>query len=439
MKRELIEKVKLWSKKTGTKRVIENFTWLTVFQVLEKLIPLITIPYLIRTIGIEKWGLTTFALSFIQYFNTFVDYGFNATAVREVSFNQDNQKELNRIFSEVMFIKFFLTLISFIIFLAFVLSIKKFSKEFLVFLFTFGWVVGQMLFPLWFFQGMEKMKFSTILSSFAKIVFLALIFIIVKKESDYFLVPLLNSMGMILAGIIGLLIVIFNFKVNFIIPDIKNVVKTLKESGKVFISNLFISFYTNTRIFALGLFTDNTIVGYYGIAEKIAFYLGMPFGLFAQAMYPRLSNFYAKSKEKFYKLIKYLNIVAFLWGICLFTIGILFSSLIVLLLTGKTITYETKFSLIFLLIGTSFVQINTFRIQYFLVTQKINTYTKIHITSGIIGMIVIFLLSYFYSFKGTAISVMLVEGLTLSLSLIYGRKRDEKNQIYNNNEMDSKC
>ncbi|MEJ5283720.1 MAG: flippase [Brevinematales bacterium] len=421
LKRKLffaIEKIKLWLNKKGTQKVLTNFTWLSIFQLVEKVVPLITIPYLLRIIGIEKWGLITFALSFIQYFNTFVDYGFNVTGVREVSLNQENQDKLNEIFSNIILIKLVFLIIGFLIYLAIIISFKKFYYEIIVFLLTFGWVIGQAIFPLWFFQGMEKMKFSTILSSVAKIIFLILIFLFVKKESDYLLVPLFNSSGMIIAGTIGTLIAIFNFKIKIKIPKLSNMIKILKDGGKVFISNLFISFYTNTRVFALGLFTNNTVVGYYGIAEKIAFYIGMPFGLFAQAMYPRISNLYGNNKEKFMKLIKYLNIGAFLWGIFIFIIGILFSDFLVYILTGKPITYETKFSLILLLVGSSFVQANTFRIQYFLATGKFGIYTIIHIVSGIIGMILIFFLSYLYSYKGTAISVALIEGMIVILSFV---------------------
>ncbi len=419
-------KIPIWFKKTGTKRVLSNFTWLTTLQVVEKIVPLITIPYLLRTIGIEKWGLVTFAMSFIQYFATFVDYGFNVTGVREVSLNQDNKNILNTIFSTIMSVKLIFTVISFLFFLLLVIFIHKFSQEKLVFIFTFGLVIGQALFPLWFFQGMEKMKFSTILSSIAKLIFLILIFVFIKNEKDYVLVPLLNSLGIIVSGIIGLVIVFNIFKIKFNLPEFNSLIKAIKDGGKVFISNLFISFYTNTRVFALGLFSNNTIVGYYGIAEKIAFYLGMPFGLFAQAMYPRLANLYGNSKERFLKLIKYLNILAFFVGIFILILGLLFSQLIVYFLTGKPISVETQFSLIFLLLGASFVQANTFRIQYFLARGDYNSYKNIHIFGGLFGIVIIFILSYLFGYKGTAISVAVIEGMILLIAFYFFKKGEKK-------------
>ncbi len=410
------EKVRFWLGKRGTQKVLINFTWLGVFRIVEKVVPLITIPYLLRVIGMEKWGLITFAQSFIQYFNTFVDYGFNVTAVREVSLHQEKRDALEEIFSRVMLIKLFFLLIGFVIFFFLVMGIKRFYQEKEVFLLTFGLVVGQTLFPLWFFQGMEKMKFSTILSSVAKIVFLILIFALVKTEKDYVYVPILNSIGIILAGIIGLLIVRFGFHIRFRMPSWIHVIKTMKEGGKVFISNLFISFYANTRVFALGIFSNNTIVGYYGLAEKIVTYLGMPSELFGQAMYPRLANLYGTNKKQFVKLLKYLNLGMFVWGglVCVF--GFLFSPFIVEILTGKSITYEITFTLFFLLLAAFFVQANTFRIQYFLAAARYGLYTFLHVAVGFIGIVLTLFFSYFFEYKGTAIAVSLVEGMVFLFS-----------------------
>ena len=92
-----------------------------------------------------------------------------------------------------------------------VFSFKKFKQDWLIYYLDFGMVLGQTLFPICFFQGMERMKYITFLNVFAKLIFTIAIFIFVKRSSDYLYVPLLNSLGFILAGILALFLHVSNY------------------------------------------------------------------------------------------------------------------------------------------------------------------------------------------------------------------------------------
>jgi len=405
--------------KDGSRRVLSNFTWLSVLQIVEKLVPMVTIPYLIRVIGIEKWGLITFSQSFVLYFGTIVGYGFHMTAVREISMNQDNKEEISKIFSSVIMAKFILCLFSFFLYLTIVFSFKNFYKELTVFLINYGYVVGYMLFPDWFFQGMEKMKFSTILVSISRFFFLVLIFIFIRRPSDYVYVPLLNSIGIFVAGILGLGIAFHTFKIRFKIPTLTEIIFQFKNGWHIFLSQLFLSLYTNTRVFVLGIFTNNTIVGYYAIAEKITNLLGIPLGIFANAIYPRLSYLYTKSKSSFLKVFKYLSVGGFIWGAAIVLLGYMFAPFIVLFFTGKPINTEIRLCLNLLLLALFFNQISVLYMQNFVVIGKPQTFSRIYMIVGLSGAFVILLLSYFFSYIGTGIASIVVESFVFFLSIYY--------------------
>ena len=68
------------------KILIENFSSLTLFQLINLSIPLITYAYLIRVLGIEKYGLVVFAQAVVGYLLIFVQFGFNISAIKSSFF-----------------------------------------------------------------------------------------------------------------------------------------------------------------------------------------------------------------------------------------------------------------------------------------------------------------------------------------------------------------
>ena len=107
----------IWSKviNSSEKRVlISNFLALSTVQGLNFLLPLLVIPYLLYTLGVELFGLLAMATAFSTYFMILSDYGFNVTATHEISIHRDNPNKLNEIFSAVMTIKLILMFIGFL-------------------------------------------------------------------------------------------------------------------------------------------------------------------------------------------------------------------------------------------------------------------------------------------------------------------------------------
>lgn len=232
-------------------------------------IPLISLPYLSRVLGVEKFGLVFFAFAFMQYFIMFTDYGFGLSATREIAVNRHNKKNLSNIFSAVTVLKLFFLLISYLLLCLMTVFVPKLHQNWLVFHLSFLMVVGNAIYPQWFFQGMERMKYITFLNILAKLIFLTLIFIFVKSEDNYNIVPLFNSMGFMVSGFIGMYFAIKNLGAKLYIPKWNSLKKQLKYSSEFFLSRVSVSAYTNTNAFCLGLVGSNIMVGYYVAAEKI--------------------------------------------------------------------------------------------------------------------------------------------------------------------------
>lgn len=213
------------------KRLLENFLSLGALQVISYVIPLITLPYLARVLSVGNFGLVFFAFAFMQYFIILTDYGFGLSATREIAVNRHNQNNLSNIFNSVTCIKALLLLVSFLVLIVSICFIPKLRAEWLVFVLSFLMVVGNAIYPVWFFQGMERMKYITFLNILSKTIFLVLIFVFVKKDSDYVIVPLLNSLGFLVSGIIGFLFAVKNFNIKLYIPKRASLVKQFSSTG----------------------------------------------------------------------------------------------------------------------------------------------------------------------------------------------------------------
>ena len=294
----MINKIKNIANTEDKKRLASNFFSLSVLQIFSYILPLLTLPYLVRVLGVETFGLVSFATAFIAFFNIIVDYGFNLSATREISVHRENKDKITEIYSSVLAIKFILIFVSLIILSFIVFTFEKFSSHSMLYFITFISVIGQALFPIWYFQGMERMKYITIINISSKVVFTIAIFVFVQKENDYLIVPLLSGLGVLLGSLYALYIVKKDFNQSFVWQNIETMKFYFKDSSQFFLSRVSVSIYTSANAFVLGLFTNNTMVGYYSIAEKLYMAIQSLYGPITQALYPYVA------KEKNIKLFK---------------------------------------------------------------------------------------------------------------------------------------
>ncbi|MFA5090054.1 MAG: flippase [Candidatus Omnitrophota bacterium] len=406
---KLIKKTYRMAHPRERKVVMSNVASLSMLQVITYLLPVIIVPYLFRVLGPDRFGLIVFAQAFIQYFIILTDYGFSISATKEISLCRDEHAKICKAFSSVMMVKIALAFLSLVILSVIVYSIPKFRNDWAVYILSFGTVVGSTIFPIWFFQGTEKMKYITILNTIGGIIFLLLIFFFVKGPQDYLLVPFINSSVFLITGLLGQHIVLRRFRVSFKFQGYKNVRQQLKAGWDVFISIAAINAYTTTRVFILGLLTNNNITGFYSIAEKIAGACQtFPLDSFSQALFPRLSRMFQKNKIKAFKIMQRIQQITIIISLICLPLIFIFADMIVNVVCGKSYQ-EAVLSLRLLLVAVFFVTANAFRVQFLLVCGKTHIYSRIHVIMAIVGLPLIFLLVYSFSYKGAALAAIFIE------------------------------
>ena len=287
---------------------------------------------------------------------------------------------------------------------------------------TFGMVLGQVLFPVWFFQGMERMKYITFLNILSKLVFTFAIFVFVKHSSDYMYVPFLSSLGFIIAGILSLWIIFKDFEINFKTPDLKEIKYQLKEGWYIFTTSIQSNILSSSGVFVLGLFETKVIVGYYAAVEKLLKAFVLLFSPITQSLYPyssyNLNQDVSKGKKFLFKVGSFIMFFAFIVSVFLFIFS---EDLLKIVFTVEYIKYAViiKILSIWLLFG---VLNNLIGIQFLLGMGYNSIYFKSFSFAAFTTLFIYFSLTPLISFYGI-ITGMVIGELTLTLNMVYFIKK----------------
>ncbi|WP_417290854.1 flippase [Corallibacter sp.] len=384
-----------------SKKIIGNFLSLSTLQAANYILPLVVLPYMVRTLGAEKFGLVMFGQALIMLFKMAVDFGFVISGTREISLAINNYERKVKVFSAIMYIKLILTILGALILISIVESYSKFRDDRLVYYFSYGIVIGNALFPAWFFQGIEKMKYITIVNVTAKVIFTVCIFIVVKSEADYLYVPIFNSFGFIVSGLIGFL---FSLKfVKLSLPDILLAKKLLVDTFSLFIAKFASNLYTSCNVLILGFFVDNSIVGVYSSMEKLILAIKNMYGPIYQSIFPWLVK--QNDKKRIRTIKKMIPIIALL-GVLITLFLVFFGNITLNLIYNNELI--TSYGLIFKILGfiAIFSGINMlFSNLYFTSIKKYKLRMNAFIITGIFNLILSFILVPILGITGTAISV----------------------------------
>ena len=257
---------------------------------LNVLLPLVTLPYILHTVGKANYGAYSYVYAVLQYVILFSTYGFNFSATKQISQCREDKETVSRIYNAVIACKSIIAVVLSMLLLLFSRIVFKDETGILMFLYGLGMVVGDIFTPVWLFQGMEKMKYMTIVNASSKILFTILIFIVVRKQEDFELLILLNSSGYLLAGLLSVILVYRQFHLAFHRTTFRDVLLQFKYGGAVFGSTFGMNLYRNANIIILKQFVSDDLVGIYSAAEKVIKGFQSLISPAAQALFPHLSH-----------------------------------------------------------------------------------------------------------------------------------------------------
>lgn len=292
-----------------------NIIYLYGMQAINYVIPLIILPYLIRVLGPEEYGKLGFVLSVIQYMVLISDYGFNLYSASRIARNQNDKQKINDIYSQTIYSKFLIFLITLIVLIGIIFTNDKFHDVSFLLCIAMLQVIGTITTPIWLFQGLEKMKTFAMLNIFSKIACLPLIFIFVQDKSDIAYAVLFQTTVYFLNGVASLHLA-KRSGVIFVSVPFRLILQNIKNSSAIFLGTFSISLYTASTPIIIGLLSNNYELGIYSAADKIrAALLGL-FVILGNVFYPRIQRLMAEDVNAAYQLIR--QILKYQLVVCIF-------------------------------------------------------------------------------------------------------------------------
>lgn len=396
------------------KQLIENFFSLAVLKVFNLILPFVTLPYLIKTLGFEQYGAIVLALALMQYFQAVTDYGFNLSATRDIARHRHSKRQLSFIYSKVMASKLFLLVISVSLILPVIFFVPQFQADRAVFLLMLPVLIGHTLFPEWFFRGVEKMRYITLLDLSIKLFFTAGVFVFIHKPEDYWIYPLLNGIGYCVVALVAHYLVKKHFSTSFISVGAKQIKKTLKNGFPLLVNQFLPNLFNNTTNFAVGLILGNYSAGVFGAIRQVTQLLNVFNSVITSVFYPFLSR--NKNKFELYSKV-YLSIFFVLTLLVVMLHKFIFRIMNIEHVDANSIFY-------ILVLGVLAIVIySVYSTNYLIVRGHYTLVMKITAFSSLLGFFAVYPLVNEYGMIGGALNILTCQAFMCALAFLNYRKK----------------
>lgn len=391
-------------RKNIQKRVAKNFSALFVIRGINLVISIITLPYILKTIGIENYGLIAFSLAFATFFGAIIQYGFGISAVRNIALARKDPALVSKIFSATFSAMLLITLLCTLVYGGIVLSIDFMASRKLVYFGSLILVAGNALFPHWLFLGLERSYLAAVIMLGIRLSYLSLLFLFVREPQDYVIVHALNGATALAGVLAGLGIAFWGLGMKFVIPSVSYLHETLRGGFQVFLIQFVPNFYNNALVFVLGLTAVPEVVGIFSAANSIVEVVISIGRMLSNAFLPVLTN--TISIHRKYTMLMF---------------GLGFSAMVVLMmLAGPVAAFLSNTNSAEIANTIRYIAISipmtagylAYNINYLVITGHEKLAAKITVVISLCGMILVGVLVPLYSIFG-AIMVLIVVRLAL--------------------------
>lgn len=282
----------------------DNVLSLACLQAINYAAPLITLPYLVRVLQPEQFGLLSFAQGIVLYFDFFTDFGFNMSATRSIAACRDSAEAVSRIFWSTLLAKSILMLVSgaaLALLVAVTPRLRAISGLFAV---NALYLIGTTCFPVWLFQGLERMKPAVGALGVGRLLTVPALILLVRTPQDYVVAAAIQASVELSASLLSMPLVFRRLGIVWAAPRFIDIKASIKQAWPLFISGSALFLSTSSTVVILGSIAGELQVGYFSAADKLIRACNAALGPLCQAIYPRLTVLKTQSSWSALQLIR---------------------------------------------------------------------------------------------------------------------------------------
>jgi PST family polysaccharide transporter len=261
---------------------------------------------------------------------------------------------------------------------------------------------------MFYFQGNDKIAWFSLVNIFAKGAYLLLIVLFIKTPNDATYVNFLFGITALTVYIVFWILIYKKEKIKWVWVSIHNIKKRFIENFQFFISSIAGHVSIHGGLIILASFVNNTILGEFALAQKIALLMRMVPVFFTQAILQKATILFEKDKIEFNSYINRIFIIGLSITFSMGLIAIILSKWIIFLLAGSYVIYsETILKILAFIPFLSMLNFNN--MIKILVDEKKHLLTRATWITAIIMLILATIGSYYYGGYGLSIALVLTE------------------------------
>lgn len=236
-------------------------------SVLNLIFPLITFPYISRVLSVSGIGIYNFSNTYVSYFILIAGLGIATYAVREGAKYRNQKEKIEEFTSQVFSINIFATIVAYLLLFLSLVIFKNLNNYVTCILIFSLQILFTTLGTEWVYTIYEDYAYITIRSIAFKILSIILLFILVRKSSDYLWYATITVLASVGSNILN-----FVHAKSFI--NIRLTLNTnwryhLKPILVIFASAVAVTIYVSSDTTILGILKNDYAVGIYSTSVKI--------------------------------------------------------------------------------------------------------------------------------------------------------------------------
>ena len=387
---------------------IKNFFNLIINQGINIFIALLTTRILFSTLGEAQYGLVNLALSVVLLSSITVSYGYHLNGPKRIALFRDESAKKETLINEIIVTRIIIATGMAIILFCLTYFFGFFKSYAALLYYSLILLFSQALFPMFYFQGNDKIAWASLVNAFAKGAYLLLIVLFIKTPEDATYVNFLFGLSALVVYIVSWITIYKKEKIKWVWVSIHNIKNRFIENFQFFMSSIGGHVSIHGGLIILANFVNNTVLGEFALAQKIAFLMRMVPVFFTQAILQKASILFKNDKIEFNSYVNRIFITGLSITFGMGLIVIIFSKWIIFLLAGSHVIYSD--AILKILAFIPFLSMLNFNNMIkILVDEKKHLLTKATWITAIVMLILATTGSYYYGGYGLSIALVLTE------------------------------